>query len=49
MKRQPAWQRPFVAAFQRFLRETDAGKAFFGNVATERVRPPAVQATVRRL
>ncbi|PNW75838.1 hypothetical protein CHLRE_12g558550v5 [Chlamydomonas reinhardtii] len=36
VKRQPAWQRPFVAAFQRFLRETDAGKAFFGNVATER-------------
>ncbi|KAG2483999.1 hypothetical protein HYH03_017166 [Edaphochlamys debaryana] len=36
VRRQPAWQRPLVAAFQRFLRETDAGKAFFANVATER-------------
>ncbi|GIL72233.1 hypothetical protein Vretimale_293 [Volvox reticuliferus] len=36
VKRQAPWQRPLVAAFQRFLRETDAGKAFFANVATER-------------
>ncbi|KXZ44026.1 hypothetical protein GPECTOR_75g750 [Gonium pectorale] len=36
VKRQAPWQRPFVAAFQRFLKETDAGKAFFANVATER-------------
>ncbi|GLC34735.1 hypothetical protein PLESTB_001229200 [Pleodorina starrii] len=36
VKRQPAWQRPLVAALQRLLRETDVGKAFFANVATER-------------
>ncbi len=36
--RQAPWQRPFVSAFQRLLRETQAGQAFFANVATERVR-----------
>lgn len=38
VKRQSPLSRPFVAAFQRVLRETDLGKAFFGNVATARVR-----------
>lgn len=36
IKRQAPLQRPFVAAFQRLLRETQAGQAFFANVATER-------------
>lgn len=31
--RQPPLARPFIAAFQRLLRETDLGRAFFGNVA----------------
>lgn len=41
IKRQAPLQRPFVAAFQRLLRETQAGQAFFANVATERVRAGA--------
>lgn len=32
--KQAPWQRPLVAALQRFLRETAAGEAFFGTVAT---------------
>jgi hypothetical protein len=35
--RTPAWLRPFVAALQRVLRETQLGQAFFGNVATPQV------------
>jgi hypothetical protein len=38
VKRTPPLLRPFIAAFQRLLRETSIGKAFFGNVATPRVR-----------
>lgn len=37
VKRQQPWLRPLVAAFQRLLRETSIGAAFFGNVATPRV------------
>ncbi|EFJ52272.1 hypothetical protein VOLCADRAFT_55777, partial [Volvox carteri f. nagariensis] len=36
VRRQASWQRPMVAAFQRLLRDTPAGRAFFANVATER-------------
>ncbi len=38
VERQPSWQRPFVAAFQQLLRETQLGVAFFGSVAKEQVR-----------
>jgi pimeloyl-ACP methyl ester carboxylesterase len=31
--RQPSWQRPLVAAFQRLLRDTPLGEAFFASVA----------------
>lgn len=31
--RQPEWQRPLVAAFQRLLRDTPLGEAFFASVA----------------
>lgn len=33
VERQPAWQRPLVAAFQRLLRDTSLGEAFFASVA----------------
>ncbi|WIA19379.1 hypothetical protein OEZ85_004004 [Tetradesmus obliquus] len=36
VERQQPWQRPLVAAFQRLLRETSLGSAFFGSVATPR-------------
>lgn len=32
-KKQAAWQRPLVTAFQRLLRETQLGKWFFGTIA----------------
>jgi len=35
-KRTPSWQRPLVASFQRLLRETSVGEAFFGSVAQAR-------------
>jgi hypothetical protein len=43
--------RPFIAAFQRLLRETSIGQAFFGNVATPQVGPGAraVAAVPRRV
>merc|ERR1719506_417338 len=34
VKRQSPFFTPFVSLFQKFLRESAAGKAFFGNVAT---------------
>lgn len=37
VKRQNAVQRPLIAAFQRVLRDTQLGQAFFGNVATPQV------------
>jgi len=37
--RQPAWQRPLVAAFQKLLRDTPVGEAFFASVA----RPQTVR------
>lgn len=42
--KQAPWQRPLVAALQRFLRETAAGEAFFGSVAT----PAAVARILRQ-
>jgi pimeloyl-ACP methyl ester carboxylesterase len=42
--RQPAWQRPLVAAFQRLLRETPLGEAFFASVA----KPQAVRNIMRQ-
>ncbi|CAG9464986.1 unnamed protein product [Pedinophyceae sp. YPF-701] len=36
VSKQAPLSRPFVAAFQRVLRETDIGKAFFGSVAQPR-------------
>ena len=42
--KQPAWQRPLVAALQRFLRESPAGPAFFRAVAT----PAAVTSILKR-
>jgi hypothetical protein len=36
--KQPALARPFIAALQSTLRETDIGRKFFGNVAREQAR-----------
>jgi pimeloyl-ACP methyl ester carboxylesterase len=36
--KQPALARPFIAALQRTLRETDVGRKFFGTVAREQAR-----------
>ena len=38
-KKQAAWQRPLVTAFQRLLRETQLGKWFFATIAKPDVRP----------
>ena len=38
-KKQAAWQRPLVTAFQRLLRETQLGKWFFATIANPDVRP----------
>jgi hypothetical protein len=37
-KKQAAWQRPLVTAFQRLLRETPLGVWFFHTIATPDVR-----------
>ncbi len=36
-KKQQPWQRPFVSAFQRLLRETQLGQWFFSAVAKPQV------------
>ncbi len=41
-KKQAAWQRPLVTAFQRLLRETQLGKWFFATIAKPDVRPPSI-------
>ncbi|KAG1680822.1 hypothetical protein FOA52_008155 [Chlamydomonas sp. UWO 241] len=43
VKRQSPVMRPLVAAFQRLLRETDLGRAFFGSIA----RPQTVRSVLR--
>ncbi|GBF88496.1 hypothetical protein Rsub_01209 [Raphidocelis subcapitata] len=44
VSRQAPLARPFIAAFQRLLRETELGRAFFGNVA----QPKAVKNVLRQ-